>query len=659
MAVISTLLLINIFLAKSKTKIEQGITDYIDQKISIDTIVYSFPSSFMLKNVSLFKDKTPKAEILISIEKIKLDISLPGLVIKQRIIPKNIIFDKIRADYFKCASFLSENFARIQALIESLPKNRPIKIVVKTALFSLPHKDTGVSYVIINSASQLKNRKITSSGSIAMKYNSTDKTNNLNADFDMQPLRYNLTGFLSKNSATMEDIELKNDNFYMKLWGVFEKSVLRLHGFASLSDFFKTQISQETRLSIVEQFKLLFKKQPDSIAFMLKSKSNLTIAYINCLMKITPLAIQLENLSFSINNLPLRLKGSIGFIPPASIDLTFSSYPYQPKKSRLANPRRFNLKITGNLKEKGFNGRLWIEFLKKVRGAALSQSIDTILSNASMRFPGSRHINISFDQADIKYTSGNNIYKTMLYNLSTLLHIKNNKLKFLELSSLMYDGSLKADGLIDFSSSPFRYAFKMDIDNITSNRLASLLVHLSKIEGKATSQIHFRNFPRTSLNGNITIHDGRLNDFEFFKWLADFFSLPSLYKINFDTLSMDFFVDDNGARLDKINLDSEEITLDGYFRQYKNNLVASKISLGLPKELLASSPKFAPLLRILGGDFKLLQFDFQLSGILNAMNFKWLESDFKLKLQDSIPNFIEKKIERKIEAAIKPIYENP
>ena len=163
----------------------------------------------------------------------------------------------------------------------------------------------------------------------------------------------------------------------------------------------------------------------------------------------------------------------------------------------------------------------------------------------------------------------------------------------------------------------------------------------------------------SDLNGNITIHDGRLNDFEFFKWLADFFSLPSLYKINFDTLSMDFFVDDNGARLDKINLDSEEITLDGYFRQYKNNLVASKISLGLPKELLASSPKFAPLLRILGGDFKLLQFDFQLSGILNAMNFKWLESDFKLKLQDSIPNFIEKKIERKIEAAIKPIYENP
>ena len=75
------------------------------------------------------------------------------------------------------------------------------------------------------------------------------------------------------------------------------------------------------------------------------------------------------------------------------------------------------------------------------------------------------------------------------------------------------------------------------------------------------------------------------------------------------------------------------------------------------RELLKESPKFSRLLKLVGEDLESLRFNFQLSGILHAMNFQWLKSDLKKELQDRIPNFIERKIERGVEEAIESVSE--
>ena len=77
--------------------------------------------------------------------------------------------------------------------------------------------------------------------------------------------------------------------------------------------------------------------------------------------------------------------------------------------------------------------------------------------------------------------------------------------------------------------------------------------------------------------------------------------------------------------------------------------------MSLLREILKDSPKFKSLLRILGEDVQSIAFDFQLSGLFDAMNFKWLETDFKRGLKGAIPSFMERGIERRIERAIKDI----
>ena len=45
------------------------------------------------------------------------------------------------------------------------------------------------------------------------------------------------------------------------------------------------------------------------------------------------------------------------------------------------------------------------------------------------------------------------------------------------------------------------------------------------------------------------------------------------------------------------------------------------------------------------------------TGLLEKMNFKWLDSYFKQRLKAYIPNFIERGIEKKVENAIQSIYQ--
>ena len=104
-----------------------------------------------------------------------------------------------------------------------------------------------------------------------------------------------------------------------------------------------------------------------------------------------------------------------------------------------------------------------------------------------------------------------------------------------------------------------------------------------------------------------------------------------------------------------MSLDSEEVKLNGHFALYENDLISGRLSLVLSRELMETSAKFKTLLIILGRDIREVPFDFQVSGLLETMNFKWLESDFKRRVQKTLPAFMERGIERKLEEAMKSI----
>ena len=219
----------------------------------------------------------------------------------------------------------------------------------------------------------------------------------------------------------------------------------------------------------------------------------------------------------------------------------------------------------------------------------------------------------------------------------------------MKFTSDFYDGSLKGKGRVDIVHSPFIWDLDFVLRDVSPCNLESILTYFSKINGKLDGHVHYISYPRPEISGKFDIYNGDLHEFEFFEWLAGFFKIPSLNVVDFQKLSGRFLVNHDYAQLEDISLQSEDVTMEGYFRLFENDLVASKLSLELSREILEASPKFKLILKLLGKEFSSLKFDFQLSGLIKEMNFKWLDSYFKKRLRDSIPDFIERGIERKIE----------
>ncbi len=217
---------------------------------------------------------------------------------------------------------------------------------------------------------------------------------------------------------------------------------------------------------------------------------------------------------------------------------------------------------------------------------------------------------------------------------------------------------LKGNGNINIEQIPFKSSFQFSLDDVSANKLSPALVYLSKVYGKLSSKISYRNYPDTNLEGNLSISEGYLDNLRFFGWLSDFFSISALKKLNFNKIYANFLVNDEVTGLRDIILDSPQLSLKGYFNIFANDLVAGNLSLIFSEQLLDTSLKFKKLLKLLGKDASAVNFDFQMSGLYETMNFKWLESDFKDSLQKLLPARMERNLEQRIEDAIATISTN-
>jgi len=603
----------NIILAVSKNKLISPIEKYFPQKITISRIIYLPPNFIILKNTS-FQEVAPSTQNTpLFIPTICMKLSLWEIVIKRHLSVSDIYIYEPDINYYKFRLFLKDNFKQIMVFIHSLPK-QDINFFIKKMKLDLAKEDIGFKYITADFALMIKGSSVSSFGSINknMYGNTTGKF----------PLRYSFKAFLTEDGISVEKLELRRENFSSELKGSYIGGAFRLSGFAFMNT------------------------------------ANLFILDIDCLGNFTFPKLQIGRLKFSLNNNPVSLKGNIFLSDPILLDLVISSYLTYPKYGQAEDIKRIELKIKGTLKENVFSsdGILNLDSPKKKKGGFPLERMEFGFNGLTFYFAQYPHLRMHLGDGNLFFQTDQNEYKISLKDLKAIFYLRDKKFKFVEFNSLFYDGSLKGQGRIDMSNWPPRVTSIARVRNVSANKLDGLLIHFSKFHGKLASLMYFSNFPHLFLRGGMIIEKGYLYNLEFFKWLADFFDLPALKKISFKKTTTNFLVNEEGASLQEMRLESKDVNLNGYFSLGHNDLVSSKISLFFSRELLQKSAKFRPLLNLLGKDFNNLVFDFQLSGNLHRMNFQWLQSDFKRKIQASIPHFIERKIDRDVEKIIESFH---
>ncbi|MFH1678926.1 MAG: AsmA-like C-terminal region-containing protein, partial [Candidatus Omnitrophota bacterium] len=556
--------------------------------------------------------------------------------------------------------FLKENIKLILQMLNSIKPERPLKIQIKKARLNIPQEEKPLRYLTLDTTLTIgPNNNLFSFGEIGLD-GLTVKNTSPKEDSTAQfyNLNYSLNGILIKEGLIIENLEFKKSELRVKLWGALEKGLLRLNGYSSLSNFFGADETTNNPYGFMDRIKTaLMHRGKSGFPIMGISVSDLDVYDFACLIKFNFADISIENLSFTVKDIPFCLKGVFSLSKPQALSLSLASFPNQPIDARLNNPKRIDVKADGTLNKGKFDGVINVEFLRKSRSRDSLENMGSVFKNLSFLYNRDGEIEMLFKKAEFSYASGRNLYNFFLQDFNSSLNMRNKRFKFIKFNSMICDGIIEGDGVIDITQMPLRSYINMRVKGANANKLSGVIDFFSKIYGNLSSQIHFRNYPHPELTGKLTIKDGLLDNMVFFSWLADFFKIPSLKKIKFDALSADFLVNNESAGIDKIYLNNKEITLQGYFTLYENDLVSSKLSLILPKTVLGNSPKFASLLDYLVKDVSAVDFNFQLSGIYQAMNFQWLKSDFKERLQVLLPSWIEKGIENKIEKIIESIYE--
>jgi len=629
-------LAVNIFLSLSKDKLTLPLQKYLAQKVIIGRILYLPPNFVILREVTFQENAhSTKSPALFS-RNIGMKFSLLKIAINKRLSVSDIYIQDPRVNYYALSLFLKDNFKQIMVFIRSLPK-QDINFFVNRMFLDLSKEDNGSKYISADFSVAIKDNSISSVGSVDINTARGSLTN--------VPLRYNLQVILMPGGFSVEKLELMRENFCSQLKGSYVNGNFRLSGLTFMNTIYKEGDSPAT---IGRQAGFSFTSLP---------QANLFILDIDAQGNFTFPKLEIEHLKFSINNNPVSLNGSVVFLGPVSLDLSVSTLLTSLKYQQQEDIKKVDLKFKGTLKENVFesSGTLNLESVKKRKGGVPLEKMEIGFKGLSFYFAQFAKFKMHLDESDLFFKTKQNEYKFSLKNLFANIYLKSDKYKAIEYTSLFYDGLIKGWGKFDITKWPPVVKSAARLTDVSADKLDGLLVHFSKFHSKLSSQMYFNSSPRMSLKGTMLMQNGYLENLQFFRWLADFFDLPSLKKIHFSKSASKFLVNEEGVSLRDIDLKSKDVNLKGFFGLGHSNLVSSTLSLSLSRKLMKESAKFTPLFNLLGKDFNSLIFDFQLSGSLHKMNFYWLQSDFKRKIQASIPNFIERKIDRDIEKVIENI----
>ena len=655
--VVLTTVICNFIFALRKQNLSQATKEYFTQQLSVSRPLYLPPHFILLRNLSFTETEAGREGLILKIPLIFIRFSLKESFIRRQLKLSHITCYGFRADSVKLSRFVRDHFSAIIDFIRSLPWE-DIRLSLKEGRVDLVQQTGPPAFLTVQGDLKIEGESLSAQGYIRKDIGAGVRARGV-------PLQYGLQGVLTGKDLVFNKVELRRDNFRAEFWGSTDGKVVQWNGFCFANTLFKERHEPVSfRNSIMRWVKKLerFKRKPKKSAELAGlPRADFYLLDLKCRLHADLPLVRIEQMNFTLNNIPLSVKGNISLEAPLGLDLAMSSFLGNLKDAKKENLKKIDLKIKGSLQDKVLtaDALLNFDFLKKGKDATPIEQAQGLLKGLSLSFDKYPLLALNVRHSDLFCRTDTHEYKVALHDFFAWLNLKDKRLKRTKFSSGLYDGQLFGQGRFEMKGLFPKITLVVRVRDVSAERLEDLLIHFSKVFGKLSSTMFFRNDPDLDLKGRVTVGKGYLDNFEFFKWLAQLFDIPRLKRIDFDRASSHFSVNAKGAGLQNIDLESQDVDLKGDFGLGPRDLVSSRLALTLTRELLKSSPKFTPLLRLVGKDLASFCFEFQLSGILDKMNFRWLQSDFKNRLQKAIPGFIERRIDENIEEAIQAISVGP
>ena len=637
----------NVSLAVNKSIIEKEINGYFTYDISIGPVFYIFPNYIVLNNIAIQQNQASSRNSSFVLSRMFLRFSFFKLLLNGFLNVSKVTMYPSEVNYYALSYFLEDNFQGILEIIRNSPGN-DITVRIKETLLDFDRKGQP-DYIAMELLLKIQNNSMEGTGYFRVdQYRfASQKAGKMERVVSGWPLWYRLNSQLKPDGLQIDQLIFKSGNLHSKLWGSIRGGMVKVNGFTfmnsakkhfdedeySSSRYFK-DFSEDEELSNVD-------------TYILDIDGRVELAFPK---------INVEKFNFTLNNIPVTLQGNVLLQDPVAVDADLSLYGARAYGGTETFFKKTDISLSGTWKDRVFNANVeaYIDFIDRKDLSLSPESARVDIQGLSFYFDWHKRPSIDLADGEIVYWTNKNEHKVSIGDVKIAANTKIEGLKLVEIDAPFYDGSLNGRMWIDSAQYPSKITSLITLTDVETDAMEELLIHFAKFNGRMSSKMNFTNVPQLSLSGDITVNDGTLTDFSFFNWLGDSFRLPDLKAIDFGRASAQFLVNKEHAQLSDIRLETQDVRIGGYFDLDSENLVSSKLFLALSKDLLRKSPKFKPVLKMFKDDDPHLGFNFQLSGNMSAMNFQWLPSEVKSKIQARIPDFIERLIERDVDAMMDP-----
>lgn len=650
-------IIFNILLGLNKTKFVDAANTLISDRLDVGYMAYIFPNIVVIKDAVLVPNDDLDPALVIKLPTITAEFSFLEFILRQNVVVQKIKLYSPYLHHGYFSDFLKRNGKQLLDFLLQLPRI-DFRVSVKEALWDFTVGAGSPDHVNLNFVFWMKKDTVWVQGAARKDkyvYTPQHKTRWQRQAVGL-PLEFDFKAVWAGEGLFIDQLTLARKNIYLKLWGSLFKEKLQLNGFSFLNTYPNEEYKIVKSAKQSDRIREYLRKVKKSVPVDHFQDKDLYIMDMDCLARISLPRIDLERLNFNFNDVPVTVKGTLLFNEPFSADLDIGLDPARSKNFAMKNLNRVQWHLAGASDGKAFtsDNDIHVSFDKAKNPNFPVEKIDSSLKGLRFLLDQYARPSVRLDRAETTITIGENLHKLFLENAVISLNALKNTLRLVEVKSPFYGGRMAGKFWLTTGQAGPKVDGTITLNDVDVHQLDELFFDFAKAEGRLFGRVHLTSVPRLDLNGRFDMYNGRLKNFSFFQWLADTFNLPSLQQVDFKQVSSGFTADMDALKFKGILLNSADVNISGDFAIDKSSLVTSYLSLAFSKELLKESAKFRPILKIFGDDVPMVVFNFQLSGRQEAMNFQWMPSPHKNMIQERIPNFVERIIERRIDEMMAP-----
>jgi hypothetical protein len=455
---------------------------------------------------------------------------------------------------------------------------------------------------------------------------------------------------MSEHEVFIDRLNLSNQYFQAKLWGNMDMDSLQLKGYVLADSYAQKNRSMATGMN--RHLQKLSQFESEGGYHFTESdlvNPNIHALDIDALISFNFPVIRFSKVNFTLNNIPVSVEGAMNVGDHPHAHLFCQIYPSRDMVFFKKADLEWQWEIFKNANS--VDGRMTIDFKKGATDYSVKR-IKASFENAIFDLDKIVPLDLYVETFKVTCKTGVEEHKLFLSGLRTRINHLPAHLKVIDIISPLGSGTLGGRVWVQTDTWPSKVYSRMHLNDVDARGLETLYSYFGQVHGKLSGNITFSAQEIMELRGDLTMAEGRLVNFEFFEWLADSFDMPALSTIDFNSANMRFMIQPEGVQLQDIRIESPDVVMSGFYHINSHNLVNSQLTLSLSKGALRESSKFRPILRLFRSRSDLIPLKFQLSGHSESVNFHWMDSPVKTRIQQKIPNFIERKIERGIDRMV-------